>query len=67
MESPSSPPRASESPSNTPDAAAPIPDDDNEEADLPLTMTASAVLTHLPIDTTSALATAGSFPKDKGT
>lgn len=56
--------RASGSPSSAPEAA-PIPDDDNEEADLPLTMTASAVLTHLPIDTTSALATAGPFPKEK--
>ena len=44
---------------------APIPDDDHE-ADLPLTMTASVVLTSLPRDAHAALAAAGNFEKEKG-
>jgi ubiquitin-like protein ATG12 len=54
-------------PSRTASAdAAPIPDEDHE-ADLPLTMTASVVLTSLPRDATAALAAAGTFEKEKGT
>ena len=45
--------------------AAPIPDDDHE-VDLPLTMTASVVLTNLTRDATAALAAAGNFEKEKG-
>lgn len=46
--------------------AAPIPDEEDHEADLPLTMTASVVLTSLPRDATAALAAAGAFEKEKG-
>jgi hypothetical protein len=52
-------------PSHSPSEAAPIPDEDHE-ADLPLTMMASVVLTSLPRDATAALATAGAFEKEKG-
>ena len=48
------------------EVGSPIPDDEHE-ADLPLTMTASVVLTNLPRDTTAALASAGAFDKEKGT
>lgn len=44
---------------------APIPDNEHE-ADLPLTMMASIVLTSLPRDAHAALASAGGFEKDKG-
>lgn len=46
--------------------ATPIPDDAHD-ADLPLTMTASVVLTALPRDATAALKDAGAFDKPKGT
>ncbi|KAI9826628.1 MAG: Ubiquitin-like protein [Thelocarpon impressellum] len=49
---------ASTSPSPSP-AAAPIPDDEHAPADLPLTMSASVVLTALPQDAHTALARAG--------
>ena len=45
--------------------AAPIPDEEDHEADLPLTMTASVVLTSLPRDAHAALAAAGAFEKEK--
>jgi hypothetical protein len=45
--------------------AAPIPDEEHE-ADLPLTMSASVVLTSLPRDAHAALAAAGTFEKEKG-
>lgn len=45
----------------------PIPDDEEQEPDLPLTMTASIVLTSLPHDARAGLATAGAFEKEKGT
>jgi ubiquitin-like protein ATG12 len=48
-----------------PGETAPIPDDDHE-ADLPLTMTASVVLTSLPHDARAGLATAGAFEREKG-
>ncbi|KFZ13603.1 hypothetical protein V501_03619 [Pseudogymnoascus sp. VKM F-4519 (FW-2642)] len=51
---------------SSPSQATPIPDDDHE-ADLPLTMTASVVLTSLPRDATAALKDAGAFDKPKGT
>jgi ubiquitin-like protein ATG12 len=47
--------------------AAPIPDEEDHEADLPLTMTASVVLTSLPRDAHAALAAAGAFEKEKST
>lgn len=50
---------------SSPSQATPIPDDDHE-ADLPLTMTASVVLTSLPRDATAALKDAGAFDKPKG-
>jgi ubiquitin-like protein ATG12 len=50
-----------------PTDAAPIPDEEEHEADLPLTMTASAVLTSLPRDAHAALAAAGAFEKEKST
>lgn len=46
---------------------APIPDEEDHEADLPLTMTASVVLTSLPRDAHAALAAAGAFEKEKST
>ncbi|OBT86908.1 hypothetical protein VE02_04389 [Pseudogymnoascus sp. 03VT05] len=51
---------------SSPSQATPIPDDDHE-ADLPLTMTASVVLTSLPRDATAALKDAGAFDKPKVT
>jgi ubiquitin-like protein ATG12 len=50
---------------SSPQQATPIPDDDHE-ADLPLTMTASVVLTSLPRDAAAALKGAGAFEKPKG-
>ena len=47
--------------------AAPIPDEEEHEADLPLTMTASVILTSLPRDAHAALAAAGAFEKEKST
>lgn len=58
----SSPPPPNRSAADT----TPIPDDD-QEPDLPLTMTASVVLTSLPRDARAGLATAGAFEKEKGT
>jgi ubiquitin-like protein ATG12 len=49
----------------SPTDAAPIPDEEHE-ADLPLTMSASAVFTSLPQDAHAALAAAGAFEKEKG-
>lgn len=46
-------------------AASPIPDRSSPSPELPLTMTASAVLSSLPRDATSALATAGRFAQEK--
>ena len=53
--------------SGTPEAGnvAPIPDDDHT-ADLPLTMSASVVLTALPLDAHTALAQAGALDQKKG-
>lgn len=58
----------------TPTATSPLPspgptvaiEEAEHEPDIPLTMTASVVLTQLPIDTTAALQEAGAFPKPKG-
>jgi ubiquitin-like protein ATG12 len=49
----------------SPTDPAPIPDEEHE-ADLPLTMNASVVLTSLPHDAHTALAAAGTFEKEKG-
>lgn len=46
-------------------AASPIPDRRSPSPELPLTMTASAVLSSLPRDATSALAAAGQFSQEK--
>lgn len=51
-------------PSSASPPASPIPDR-AASPDIPLTMTASAMLTSLPRDATSALAAAGQFPQDK--
>lgn len=56
---PSPSPVASPSPGDT-DAA---PEDD--DAEIPLTMAASAMLVDLPRDATAALASVGAFPQDK--
>jgi hypothetical protein len=50
----------------TPPDAAPIPDSEDQTSDLPLTMTASVVLTALPRDATAALADAGGVDTEKG-
>ena len=50
--------------SNSSPPASPIPDRPSSP-DLPLTMTASMVLTTLPRDATAALAAAGGFASDK--
>ncbi|TLS24012.1 hypothetical protein PpBr36_08568 [Pyricularia pennisetigena] len=59
---------ASSSTTPIPDDA-PDADDDNDASppspDLPLTMSASVMLTQLPRDATAALATAGEFPADQ--
>jgi hypothetical protein len=47
----------------TPTGAAPIPDEEEADADLPLTMAASVVLTGLPKDAKSALEGAGDMPR----
>lgn len=62
----SSPPQTS---SLTPPASttAAIPDEDDQEADAPLTMAASVVLTSLPRDSKKALEGAGDVGVDKGT
>lgn len=49
----------------TPQNPSPIPDEDEHEPDLPLTMMASVVLTQLPLDATAALQEAGVFEKPK--
>lgn len=46
-------------------AVSPIPDRRSPSPELPLTMTASAVLSSLPRDATSALAAAGQFAQEK--
>lgn len=46
-------------------AASPIPDRRSPSPELPLTMTASAVLSNLPRDATSAIASAGQFSQEK--
>ncbi|SPO02683.1 related to Ubiquitin-like protein ATG12 [Cephalotrichum gorgonifer] len=46
-------------------AASPIPDRRSPSPELPLTMTASAILSSLPRDATSALAAAGQFSQEK--
>lgn len=51
--------------SMTPQNPSPIPDEDEHEPDLPLTMMASVVLTQLPLDATAALQEAGGFEKLK--
>jgi hypothetical protein len=51
--------------STPPTDAVPIPDAETHE-DLPLTMSASVVLTSLPRDATAALAAAGAFEREKG-
>ena len=56
---------ASSSPTPEAAAAAPIPDDEHT-ADLPLTMSASVVLTALPQDAHAALAQAGASEQRKG-
>ncbi|KAI0178690.1 ubiquitin-like autophagy protein Apg12 [Hypoxylon sp. FL1284] len=56
-------PEVPEHPSPSPPAS-PIPDRP-ASPELPLTMTASAVLTALPQDASSALASAGEFEQDK--
>lgn len=48
-----------------PQNPSPIPDEDEHEPDLPLTMMASVVLTQLPLDATAALQEAGGFEKPK--
>ena len=45
---------------------APISDDEDTAADLPLTMAASVVLTSLPRDAAKALEGAGELKQDKG-
>lgn len=45
----------------------PIPDDDNNEPEMPLTMAASMILTTLPKDAHVALEGAGDLPQAKGT
>jgi len=57
---------ATPSPDASTATAAPIPDDDEQAADLPLTMAASVVLTSLPRDAHEALEGAGELPQDKG-
>jgi ubiquitin-like protein ATG12 len=42
-----------------------IPDSEDREADLPLTLASSMILTSLPRDAASALAAAGNFPTAK--
>lgn len=46
--------------------AIPIPDEEDHDADLPLTMSASVVLTSLPHDAHAALASASAFERPKG-
>lgn len=62
MESPPQPAGEAQAPSP---ATSPIPDRSSPSPELPLTMTASAVLSSLPRDATSALAAAGQFPQEK--
>ncbi|KAJ1337797.1 ubiquitin-like protein ATG12 [Microdochium nivale] len=64
MEYPDIPERLATSPSPP---STPIDDDDGRPAspEIPLTMAASAVLTALPRDASSALAAAGEFDQDK--
>ncbi|KAH7312259.1 putative autophagy protein [Stachybotrys elegans] len=45
--------------------ASPIPEDGADSPEIPLTMTASAVLADLPRDATAALASAGEFAQEK--
>ena len=51
--------------SDRPALAAPIPDDE-QAADVPLTMAASVVLTSLPKDAHEALEGAGELEQEKG-
>ncbi|RFU35075.1 hypothetical protein B7463_g1188, partial [Scytalidium lignicola] len=64
MSSPTIPERSRES---TPSAEQPsaIPDSSYDHPDLPLTLASSIILTSLPQDATSALASAGEFPTAK--
>lgn len=64
MQSPQSPHLAETGGEASP-AASPIPDRRSPSPELPLTMSASAVLSNLPRDATSALATVGQFAQDK--
>jgi ubiquitin-like protein ATG12 len=45
--------------------ASPIPEDRSDSPEIPLTMTASALLADLPRDATAALASAGAFTQEK--
>ena len=55
---------------HTPSNGSPAPaiaiEEEPHDADLPLTMTASVVLTQLPYDAATALRDAGNFDKPKG-
>ncbi|PKS12880.1 hypothetical protein jhhlp_000220 [Lomentospora prolificans] len=64
METPASPLAADMQGEASP-AASPIPDRRSPSPELPLTMSASAVLSNLPRDATSALASAGQFEQEK--
>jgi hypothetical protein len=55
--------RSSPAPPGTPPGTAPIPDEQEADADLPLTMAASVFLTGLPKDAKSALEGAGDMPR----
>ncbi|KAH8816150.1 ubiquitin-like protein ATG12 [Xylogone sp. PMI_703] len=64
MSSSSNPELSRESPSPTEPLNA-IPDSGYNDPDLPLTLASSVILTSLPQDATSALASAGEFPTAK--
>ncbi|KAI9151873.1 Ubiquitin-like protein ATG12 [Paramyrothecium foliicola] len=66
MDEDGTPPAISQDGAQAPSpAASPIPEDEADSPELPLTMTASAVLADLPRDATAALANAGAFTQEK--
>ncbi|KAH7397829.1 ubiquitin-like autophagy protein Apg12 [Cadophora sp. MPI-SDFR-AT-0126] len=66
MSSPSPSPSRSSTPADNTNNNA-IPDSADHEPDIPLTLASSMILTSLPRDAATALATAGDFPKPKVT
>ena len=54
-------------PSKRQESGTPIPEDENNEPEMPMTMAASVVLSSLPKNAHEALEGAGELPQAKGT